>query len=158
MLTSLNRMTGLPVVWRDRHMGYVERAVASVQRMQLDGLVVRRGFAGARWVPRDTVLLVGRHSVVISTRPAHMPELGQIMPGRAVLTSGFCVGEVSDVIICGDTLRVAALEVSQGPLYRLLGSCAYASACRLSEHGEVVVPPLVSWTQLLRQLGEGERE
>ena len=27
MLTSLNRMVGLPVVWQDRRLGYVERAV-----------------------------------------------------------------------------------------------------------------------------------
>lgn len=159
MLTSLNRLTGLPVVWRDRHMGYVERAVADLGHMCLDGVVVRRGFGSARWVPRDAILLAGRQSVVLRERPVRMPETGAEAIRRAFLTSGCCVGEVSDVIIHGDTLRIAALEVSQGPIYRLMGRCAYAPGYRVSEYGEpggVVVPPLISWTQLLTQLGEGE--
>lgn len=160
MLTSLNRLTGLPVVWRDQQMGYVERAVADVRHMCLDGVVVRRGFGSARWAPRDAILLAGRQSVVLRNRPVRMPDEEANALRRAVLTSGCCVGEVSDVVIHGDTLRIAALEVSQGPVYRLLGRCAYAAECRVKEHGEpdeVVVPPqLISWTQLLTQLGEGE--
>jgi len=63
---------------------------------------------------------------------------------------------VCDLIIYADTLCVAALEVAQGPVYRLLGRCAYAPSCCQSSADEVVVPELLSWTQLLTHLGEEE--
>lgn len=157
MLTSLNRLTGLPVVWRDRQMGYVERAVADVQGMRLHGLVVRKGIGAARWSPGEGVLLAGQYSVVLDRRPVRMPEAEPQSIRRAVFTTGGCAGEVSDVLIRSDTLAVAALEVSQGPVYRLMGRCAYAPVCRVNgdgEPGEVVVPQLLTWAQLLTQLGE----
>ena len=43
MLTSLNRMVGLPVVWQDRQLGYVERAVPDARARRLSGVVVRKG-------------------------------------------------------------------------------------------------------------------
>ena len=154
MLTSLNRLTGLPVVWRDRQMGYVERAVADVPRMRLHGLVVRKGIGGARWSPAENILLAGKRSVVLSSRPVRMPETEPRPVRLAIHAAGGCAGEVCDVFIHGDTLQIAALEISQGPVYRLLGRCAYAPACRVHENGEAVVPRLLSWTQLLTQLGE----
>lgn len=158
MLTSLNRLTGLPVVWRDRQIGYVERAVADVQGMCLHGVMVRKGIGSARWSPGDSIALAGRQSVVLSRPPVRMPDAEPDVIRRAVLTTGRFAGEVSDVFIHADTLRIAALEVSQGPVYRLMGRCAYAPDGCLSrqEAGMVVVPQLLSWAQLLTQLGEGE--
>jgi len=157
MLTSLSRLTGLPVVWRDRRIGCVERAVADVDGMCLQGMVVRRGIGSARWAPREGILLAGRQSVVLSRQPERMPREESAYIRHAVLTSGGCAGEVCDVIICSDTLRIAALEVSQGPVYRLLGRRWYATECRMNtygEPGEVIVNRLLSWTQLHTQLGE----
>ena len=79
------------------------------------------------------------------------------MLGRAFLTTGECVGEVTDVILHGDTLRLEALELNQGPVYRLLGRRVYASQFRVdadARAGEVVVPRLLTWAQLRRTLGE----
>ena len=39
MLTSLNRMVGLPVVWQDRQLGYVERVVPDAHARKLCGVV-----------------------------------------------------------------------------------------------------------------------
>ena len=159
MLTSLNQMTGLPVIWRERQMGYVERAVVDLGSMCLDGVVVRRGIGSARWAPKADIVLVGKNSVILSQPPVRMPNLQHTDIRRALSVSGGSAGMVSDVILSGDSLRVEALEISQGPIYRLLGRCAYAPCCRLngsSETGEVVVSPLLSWTQLLSRFGEGE--
>ena len=38
MLTSLNRMVGLPVVWQDRRLGYVERAVPDARARRLSAV------------------------------------------------------------------------------------------------------------------------
>ena len=62
MLTSLNRMVGLPVVWQDRQLGYVERAVPDAHARRLSGVVVRKGIGAAKWVSSDGIAVVlGRH-------------------------------------------------------------------------------------------------
>ena len=140
MLTSLNRMVGLPVVWQDRQLGYVERAIPDAHARRLSGVVVRKGIGAAKWVSSDGIAVVGSRCL-----------------GRAFLTTGECVGEVTDMILHGDSLRLEALELSPGPVYRLLGKRAYAAQYRVgggSREGEVVVPRLLTWAQLKRTLGE----
>ena len=61
-------------------------------------------------------------------------------------------------MIAGATLRLVALEVSGGPIYRLLGRRGYAADYRVrgaeGKAGEVVVPKLLTWAELERLLGE----
>lgn len=154
MLTSLNRLTGLPVVWKDQQMGYVERAVADVRRMRLCGLVVRKGIGSARWSPAESIELAGKRSVVLNSRPVRMTEKEPLPVNMAMLASGGCAGTVCDVYLHGDTMKIAALEIAQNPLMQLLGRCFYAADCSVHEDGQAVVPQLLSWTQLLTQLGE----
>lgn len=157
MLTSLNRMVGLPVVWQDRQLGYVERAIADAHARRLSGIVVRKGIGAAKWVCRDGIAVVGSRCVLVREKPGPVPDGQPGMLGRAFLTTGECVGEVTDVILHGDTLRLEALELSQGPVYRLLGRRVYASQFRVdggARAGEVVVPRLLTWAQLRRTLGE----
>lgn len=158
MLTSLNRMTGLPVMWREKQLGYVERAVVDLNSMRMEGVVVRRGIGSARWVSREGIMLVGKECVVLSRLPERMQ--GRQLPDvRRTFEGWNSSGMVSDVIVNGDTLCVAALEVSPGPIYRLLGRCAYAPCCRADGSREkegIVLAPLLSWTQLLTRFGEGE--
>ena len=157
MLTSLNRMVGLPVIWQDRQMGYVERAVPDARVRRLSGVVVRRGIGGAKWVAAEAIALVGSRCVLVRQKPAAMPDDRPESPERAFLTTGECAGEVTDIILRSDTLHLKALELSPGPLYRLLGRCAYAPEYRAgggARAGEVVVPRLLTWAQLKRTLGE----
>ena len=157
MLTSLNRMVGLPVVWQDRQLGYVERAVPDARARRLSGVVVRKGIGAAKWVSIDGIAVVGNRCVLIREKPGPVLDGQPGSLGRAFLTTGECVGEVTDVIIHGDSLRLEALELSPGPLYRLLGKRAYAAQYRVdgdAREGEVVVPRLLTWAQLKRTLGE----
>lgn len=159
MLGSLNALIGLPVIWQDRKLGCVERAIADVQGGCLDGLVVRKGIGVARWIGRDDVHVLGRNCVLVQRLPDRMPEKKAGEMGRVFLTTGECAGEVTDIWIDMRTLRIAALEVCQGPLCRLLGRRGYADSFRLQSNGEedeVIVPQLFSWMQLKMQLGEGD--
>lgn len=161
VLTTLNRTIGLPVVWQDKQLGYVEKAAADVKGACLSGLVVRKGIGVARWAQSEDVLLIGRRCVVIGRKPGRMPDVRTELLRRAFLTTGECVGEVTDTVIDGRTFRIAALEICQGPLYQLAGQRSYAADFHLNtagEPGEVVVPELLSWAQLLKQLGEEEQE
>ena len=131
MLTSLNRMVGLPVVWQDRQLGYVERAVPDARARRLSGVVVRKGIGAAKWVSSDGIAVVGSRCVLIRQKPGAVPDSQPGSLGRAFLTTGECVGEVTDMILHGDSLRLEALELSPGPVYRLLGKRAYAAQYRV---------------------------
>jgi len=153
MLLSLSRMTGMPVVWKDQHMGYVERAVADWEARRLDGLIIRKGVAGARWVLASQIEVIGSGCIILMSRPQRLRERQEESQLPVFLTNGECAGEVTDVILSGETLSVRALEVCRGPVSRLLGRRQYASGFQLN-HSGAVAESLVSWAQLLGECGE----
>ena len=158
MLASLNAIIGQTVIWQDQKVGLVERAFPNAQKRRLDGLVIRRGMGVARWISGEDILLLGKSCVVVRRKPQRMPEKENVIPGRVFLTSGECAGEVTDVFVETHTLRLAALEVCQGPFYRLMGRRAYAAQFHMNaggEEGDVTAPGLLSWTQLKTRLEEG---
>lgn len=160
MLTSLQKMVGLPVIWQDRQMGYVERAVPNASAKRLGGIVVRRGLGAAKWLSPNGIAMVGEQCVLINQKPGHMPDGKECTLARAYLTTGECIGEVTDAVIEGGTLGLVALEISGGPFYRLMGRKSYAAEFRVCEaegrQGGVVVPKLISWADLERSLREEE--
>ncbi len=152
LLTTLNRMTGMPVVLSDVQIGYVERAVADLRHGRLQGVIIRRGIGMARWCDQSAIALVGRECVLLRQRPGRLPDLKPQQPVQVFLSSGQWAGTVSDVVLRGDNLALQALEVSTGPLQTLLGRRVYARAYRSVGHGrQVVVPRLLSWTQLEKE-------
>ena len=155
MLTSIKRLVGMPVVCQDRRLGYVEQAIPKEDARRLAGVIIRRGIGSARWCAAEDILSAGPECVVIANRPSTSAHPCIRSPERAYLTNGQCVGEVTDWIFAPGGFAFAALEVSPGPIYRLMGQCAYACEFRADpQSGGVIVPQLLSWTQLKRQLGE----
>jgi uncharacterized protein YrrD len=153
MLTTLNRLTGMPVVYGGEKIGLVERAVPDRAAERLWGLVVRNGLRAAGWIPAGGVEWMGERCIAIGQQPKPLPT-GLSEPVRHVcLTDGRLVGQVADHILRSDTYRIVALEVSPGPLYRLLGKNSYAREYRF-EKERVLVPQLLSWAQLNRLLEE----
>ena len=155
MLTSVRRLIGMPVLLQNRKLGYVEHAYAGQEK--LEGIVIRHGIGSARWLPAEDILEMRRECVVASCKPSALPQLCPKRADRACGTDGRWVGEVSDWILFNNSPRFAAVEVSPGPIYRLMGHCGYACDFyreRLS--GSVIVPRLLSWSQLKRLLEEGD--
>lgn len=160
MLGSLNALVGMPVIRQTKRLGYVERAVADAQRRRLDGLVIRRGMGLAHWIPREEIGMLGENCVIVHGRPQRMPDSCTAEMHRVFLTTGECAGEVTDAVVDRHTMRIVALEVCRGPLYRLMGQRGYAVQFHLNadgEAGEVVAAGLLSWAQL-QQLGGEEEE
>lgn len=161
MIVSLSRLTGMPAVWQDQQVGLVERAVPDAYTGRLHGLMIRRGIGRARWASADDVLLAGESCVVLRRRPHAQASRPQAELRRVFLTTGECVGEVTDVLIHGDTLALCALEVCESPLARLMGRRGYAVEYRPSPAGEpggVTAAGLLSWAQLRSYLGEEDDE
>ncbi len=163
-MTSLRRMIGMPVVWQGTTVGYVERGVLTQSARKLQGLVVRRGLSTAKWIGRAQILSIGSSCVLVCGETARMPKTPELTLTRAYLTSGEWAGLVTDAMISGETLRVTALEVSDGPLYRLMGRRAYATeySVRRSEpyrkteglNCEIVAAQLHTWAQVIKEDGK----
>ena len=157
MLTSLNALVGLPAVWQNQQVGWIERAVADVEGRRLGGLVVRKGMGSARWADGNEVLCIGENCVLLGSKPARLPKVPPQKDRRTFLTTGEAAGVVTDVFFRGEPLALAALEVCRGPLQRLMGYRAYAADFCIRPgkvQDEVVAAQLLSWTQLLSHLGE----
>lgn len=158
VLTTLNRVIGMPVILRDKCVGYVERAVPDRFYHRLEGMVVRKGIGLARWLPQADIRLIGRECVLAAQSPRRMPEAEKWHGVQAFLPTGQWTGMVSDAVVEGGSLCLVALEISKGPLYSLLGSRAYASSYRVAGHGGgAMVQRLLTWTQLQCLLREGEQ-
>ncbi len=163
-MTSLEQMVGMPVVWEGKTLGYVERGVLTKSGKRLQGLVVRRGLGSAKWIPCTAILVIGQSCVLVCAQSSRMPKAAETRLTRAYLTGGESAGMVTDALIRGDTLRVAALEVSDGPVYRLLGRKAYATAYALRQEApydkakkavfEIIISQLCTWAEL--QQGKGK--
>lgn len=156
MLTSVRRMVGMPVIWQDRQVGCVERAVPDLRAGRLLGMAVRRGMGGARWTEADAVTVIGRGCVVLARRPVRMTGEMPWMENDVFLITGEPAGSVMDVLINARTLRVEALEISYGPLHHLLGNRAYTCSYTMGGSG-VIAAELLTWAQLRSQMKEGER-
>ena len=122
MLTSLNRIAGMPVIWQDRQIGCVERAIADASARRLRGLVIRKGIGLARWLPSSSVRLVGRTCVLAGAKPEPLPDGLTDSALQAYLTTGERAGLVSNALFSGLTLRLVALEVTPGAGLRASGA------------------------------------
>lgn len=153
MLMTLNRLTGMPVVYGGEKIGLVERAVPDQAAGCLRGIVVRNGLRSAGWIPASGLEWIGERCVAVQQPPLSLPSRLSQPVCHVCLTDGRLVGQVADHILASDTYRIAALEVSPGPLYRLLGRNSYARDYRF-EKDRVLVQQLLSWAQLNRLLEE----
>ncbi len=161
MLFSLQRAVGLPVVWHDQQMGYVERAIPNLESKKLGGIVSRRGLGSAKWVESTNVDWIGSHCVLIDQKPQPMPTVPIVRHWDVYLTSGQHIGHVSDTYLLCGTLTLYALEVSAGPFYQLAGKTVYATDFHASLQEDptngVTVSDLLTWSELVKKCKEEER-
>ena len=142
-MTGLKKMIGLPVIREGKTLGAVMRGVLSQDGRRLRGIVMRGGLMGARWLPRERIALVGRVSVIAEGMPERVPKDAVYRLFRVTDPEGARLGVVTDALLHEDTLRVAALEISAGPLDDLIDGRFYATAFTVrpaGETGHVTIP------------------
>lgn len=135
-VTGLKKMIGLPVVFDGKAMGHVMRGVISRDGRSLRGVVIRGGLLGARWLPREEIALVGQVSVIANGKPRRLPRDASYRLFRVTDGSGQRLGIVTDALFHEETLRVAALEISAGPLDDLIQGRFYATAFQVRPAGD----------------------
>ena len=136
----LTRVLGLPAVLRGRSQGHVERAVLENDGHALRGLIVRRGFGGAKWVARDSIALLGDVSVILRACPTHLPRKTDFRLRTVKNTRGLTLGCVTDVLISADNLLVSELEVSLGLIDDFRDGRRRIRHFSASPDGDVLVP------------------
>lgn len=137
---DLTRVLGLPAVLRGRSQGHVERAVLENDGHALRGLIVRRGFGGAKWVARDSIALLGDVSVILRACPTHLPRKTDFRLRTVKDTRGLTLGCVTDVLISADNLLVSELEVSLGLIDDFRDGRRRIRHFSASPDGDVLVP------------------
>ena len=128
-------MIGLPVVMDGHPTGYVMRGVLTDDGRALRGIVMRGGLRGVRWLPREQIALVGKISVIAQGKPRRMPKEADYRLFRVSDPDGMRLGIVTDALLNEDTLRVAALEISAGPIDDLTEGRWYAMNYAVQPHG-----------------------
>ena len=129
-------MVGLPVIVEGKAIGNVLRGVLTVDGRSLRGIVMRGGLLGARWLPRDQIALVGRVSVIAAGKPLRVPKDATYRLFRVTDGAGERLGIVTDALLHEETLRVAALEISAGPVDDLVDGRWYATAYQVRPAGD----------------------
>ena len=136
----MTRVLGLPAVLRGRSQVHVERAVLENDGHALRGLIVRRGFGGAKWVARDSIALLGDVSVILRACPTHLPRKTDFRLRTVKDTRGLTLGCVTDVLISADNLLVSELEVSLGLIDDFRDGRRRIRHFSASPDGDVLVP------------------
>lgn len=136
-MTGLKKMIGLPVIVDGKTAGSVMRGVLAEDGRSLRGIVTRGGLTGAKWLPREQITLVGRLSVIGTGRLRRLPKEAGYRLFRVSDPEGGRLGVVTDALFNEETLRVAALEISAGPVDDLTDGRWYATAFYVRPHGDV---------------------
>ena len=135
-MTGLKKMMGLPVVLNGKAMGSVVRGVLTEDGRSLRGVIVGGGLRGQRWLSREQISLVGRLSVIAGGRAARVPRDASYRLFRVSDPEGTRLGIVTDALLHEETLRVAALEISGGPIDDLTEGRWYATAFHVQPRGD----------------------
>lgn len=142
-MTGLKKMIGMPVIMDGKSAGSVLRGVLSQDGRSLRGLVMRGGLRGARWLPREQIMIIGKLTIIGKGKTAKVPKDAEYHLFRVSDPEGARLGIVTDALLSEETLQVAALEISEGPLDDLISGRWYATSFSvrpIGDTGHVTVP------------------
>lgn len=127
-MTGMKKLEGMPVMCGGEKAGHVLRGVLTRDGRSLRGMVIRSGLQGMRWLEREQIQLLGHVSVIAEGALSKVPRDADYHLFRVSDAEGERLGIVTDAIINEETLRVAALEISSGPIDDVIHGRWYATA------------------------------
>ena len=138
----LQALTGMPVVCGSHRIGYALRAELDGELRQLDGIWVVSGLRGARYIPAESLELLGRVAVLAEDAGHRGRMSGMRLPMRAVSTDGRRLGAVTGAQIDEVSFAVISLELSTGLWNDLLWGRRRLTRYAVNlDRGEVIVDP-----------------
>lgn len=127
-MTGMKKLEGMPVILGEQKIGQVMRGVLSRDGRSLQGLIIRSGYIGPRWLKREQIQVVGKMAVIARGNVSKPPKDANYRLFRVSDADGERLGVVTDALIHEETLRVSALEISAGPVDDLISGRWYATS------------------------------
>lgn len=114
MEKNLRALCGLPVVCAGRTIGRVVEAALSKDLTRLEGIWLDAGLRGARYVPAESIQMLGEVSVSVDAPGTRRRMRQEPLFRRAVTTDGARLGAVVGATVEPMTFQVCELIVSTG--------------------------------------------
>ena len=111
---TIRSLIGMPVVCQNRKIGRTVQAELEDDLTRLRGIWVSAGFRGGRWIPAESLQMLGSVAV-LSDGPGQRRRM-RFAPlfRRATATDGTRLGAITGAEIDEISFAVTALELSQG--------------------------------------------
>ena len=111
---TIRSLIGMPVVCQNRKIGRTVQAELEDDLTRLRGIWVSAGFRGGRWIPAESLQMLGSVAV-LSDGPGQRRRM-RFSPllRRATATDGTRLGAITGAEIDEVTFAVTALELSRG--------------------------------------------
>ena len=139
-MRKLRGLVGMPVVCGSRRLGRVLRGELAEDLRQLDGIWISAGLRGTRYIPAESLELLGRVAVMAEDDGARRRMAGRPLLLRAISTDGQRLGAITGAEIDEVSFAVTALELSAGLWDDLLRQRQRVTRYTVNrESGEVVV-------------------
>ena len=113
-MRRLRALTGMPVVLGGRRVGRVILGELSEDLTRLDGVWISAGLKGARYIPSESLEMLGRVAVVTDGIGQRRRMTAKPLLIRAVSTDGRRLGAITGAEIDEISFAVNALELSAG--------------------------------------------
>ena len=142
-MRKLRTLTGMPVICGSRRIGRLLRAELTHDLRQLAGIWVGAGLLGTRFIPVESLEMLGQVAVMVEDGGKRMRMRTKPLLMRAVSTDGRRMGAITGAEIDELSFAVSALELSAG----LWDDLAYhrRRVTRYSvnpANGEVIIEPV----------------
>lgn len=113
-MRKIRALIGLPVIVNDHRIGRVIQAELSDDLTELTGLWIASGFMGTRFIPADSIGMIGEVSVIADDPGRRKRCKTSALFYRAVGTDGSRLGAITGAEINELSFRIEALEISCG--------------------------------------------
>ena len=141
-MRKLRALIGMPVVCHNRRIGRLIQPELDAELTRLKGIWVSAGLRGTRYIPAESLQLLGRVAVLTDDvgRRGHMRSAPLFQ--RATSTDGQRLGAITGAEIDELSLGIVSLELSQGFWDDMLTGRQRIERYTVSrETGEIIIEP-----------------
>lgn len=139
-MRSIRSLIGMPVVVANRRLGRVIQIALSDDLTRAEGIWLDAGLRGTRYVPMDSVRLIGSVAITADDAGKRRAMRAQPLFRRAISTDGQRIGAITGAEINALSFQVEALEVSVSVWSDLLYGRAHALSFTADrENGSVII-------------------
>ena len=141
-MRKLRSLTGMSVICGSRRIGRLLQAELTDDLRQLSGIWVGSGLLGTRFIPVESLEMLGQVAVIADDAGRRRPLRSKPLLKRAVSTDGRRMGAITGAEIDELSFAVCALELSAGLWDDLVHHRQRVTRYTVNpDNGEVIIEP-----------------